>query len=187
MSERFVPYTRVYETSARVWDRFIPAYAWDSFWWHHKGPETSQSTDLIKWPIYFDHLIDIMGIEKHTTKYSWHQYVAHGHLPVQLWLKYFDICRIGVLVDSIHYLESQKKTSFASRCTTTKRLSSRCFYFEICFLINERGKVSTTPWLWLIDTCDSWGIKRVSPRLQSFYHLFVAGINLPQSRCSGFL
>ena len=62
MSERFVPYTRVYETSARVWDRFIPAYAWDSFWWHHKGPETSQSTDLIKWPIYFDHLIDIMGI-----------------------------------------------------------------------------------------------------------------------------
>ena len=43
----------------------------------------------------------------------------------------------------------------------------------ICVYWWTRDKESTTPWLWLIDTCDSWGIKRFQTRRSLVWNRFI--------------
>ena len=55
----FVSYTRVYEISAWCLRSADHNQACHNFKWRHKGPVTSQSTDLIKWSIYPYRVIEI--------------------------------------------------------------------------------------------------------------------------------
>ena len=48
------------------------------------------------------------------------------------------------------------------------KLRSPLFVF-----IGEQDKESTTPWLWLIDTCDSWGIKWFQTRRSLVWNRFI--------------
>ena len=65
---------------------------------------TSQSTDLMKWPIYPKHLIGIRGYIDTCNKIFMTP-IYHTSTAIQLWLIFF---RTGVLVDGIHYLAPQQ-------------------------------------------------------------------------------
>ena len=74
---------------------------------------TSQWTDLIKWPIYPYHSVQI-NVHIDTYNKVLMTPVCRTSATEQLWLVYFHIDRTRALVDDIHYLELFGTTTIPS-------------------------------------------------------------------------
>ena len=151
---------------------------------------TSQLTDPIKWPNY---PLDLIGTYVHINAHNKESLTqrSRGWTNVQLCLIFlyisiwfesqWMICvnlhpnyRHGVTITT-HAIKRHFLIWMTTVRQPTKRQCSRVLTLKwpLFVFIGERDKESTTPWLWWIDTCDSWGIKQFQTRRSLVWNRFI--------------
>ena len=118
-------------------------------WWRHRGPVTSQSTDLIKWPFHPYNWIEIDG---HMDTCNKEPMTPRCRIltPAQLCLMYLHIDkadRTGVLVDDIHHFAQITVLCVVIMTRTTRRYQGVILDWNPLFA-GKRDKETRTPWMW---------------------------------------